>query len=255
MEWFARDFDHPLYFEIYRDKEREALEEGPALAALLALPEGSLVLDLPCGWGRLRPALERRGYRVIGGDLSPLNLQRHRTEFPGALVRMDLRSLPFSSVCADGVLCAYTSWGYFPSEEENLRQLKEFTRVLKPGGVLLLDLAGRRAIERNLSRTGNGWYPTQEGYRERVRWSPDGRRVLVERLLEGERFRHDIWLPEDSEVRCFLDSAGLELDRAFGGLDGRAWSEGAERWIYLARRPDRGGRTWLGPLAGAGVDR
>ena len=46
MEWFARDFDHPLYFDIYRDKELEAENEGPALVSLLGLPPASRVLDL-----------------------------------------------------------------------------------------------------------------------------------------------------------------------------------------------------------------
>lgn len=239
MDWFARDFDHPLYFEIYRNKEQEAFEEGPALASLLGLPEGSLVLDLPCGWGRLQPALEQHGYRVIGGDLSALNLQRHRTEFPGTVTRLDFRSLPFIDSCADGVFCAYTSWGYFATDEENLRQLQEFARVLRPGGVILLDLAGRRVIEQNAASVGNSWYRAQEGYRERIRWSQDGRRILAERIMEGERFRHDIWIPEDHEVRSFLDAAGFDLDRACGGLDGRPWEAGAERWIYRAIRPSR----------------
>lgn len=238
MDWFVRDFDHPLYFEIYKDKEQEAFEEGPALAALLALPEGSLVLDLPCGWGRLQPALEHKGYRVVGGDLSPLNLQRHCVEFPGTLARLDFRSLPFKNACADGVFCAYTSWGYFATDQENLKQLQEFARVLRPDGVLLLDLTGRGEVEHNAAAVGSGWYLAEEGYRERVRWSSDGRRILAERILAGERFRHDIWLPEDHEVRAFLQAAGFDLERAFGGLDGRPWEAGVERWIYRAiRRP------------------
>jgi SAM-dependent methyltransferase len=236
MDWFVRDFDHPLYFDIYRSKEQEADEEGPALAELLGLPAGSLVLDLPCGWGRLRPALEGKGHRVIGGDLSPLNLDRHGREFPGTRIRLDLRALPFRSRSADGVFCAYTSWGYFATDGENLRQLQEFARVLRPGGVLLLDLAGRSALERNVAATGRGWYWTTEGYRERVRWSPDRRRILAERSLEGERFRHDIWVPQDTEVRTFLDAAGFDLEQAFGGLDGSPWEAAAERWIYRALR-------------------
>ena len=234
MEWFARDFDHPLYFRIYRDKEAEAAHEGPALANLLSLPPGSLVLDLPCGWGRLRPALEARGLRVIGGDLSARNLARHALEQPAPLVRLDLRALPFRNACSEGVFCAFTSWGYFATEAENLTQLCEFARVLKPRGVLLLDLTGRDYLREATERAGAAWFPTRDGYRERVRWSPDQRRIWTDRILEGERFRHDIWIPTGDEVLEFLGRAGFGLDQAFGGLDGSPWRPEAERWIFRA---------------------
>lgn len=234
MEWFTRDFDHPLYFQIYRSKEQEASEEGPALAALLGLPAGSLVLDLPCGWGRLQPALEEHGLTIISGDLSPLNLARHAHEYPGSLVRLDLRDLPFLDGCADGVFCAFTSWGYFATDGENLRQLTEFTRVLRQGGVLLLDLVGRLALEKNVEDAGSAWFRAEEGYRERVRWSSDRRRILTDRIMEGERFRHDIWIPTLDEVMDFLHRAGLGLDQAFGDLEGAPFRPEAERWIFRA---------------------
>ena len=234
MHWFERDFDHPSYFEIYEDKAREAAQEGPGLAALLALAPGSLVLDLPCGWGRLRPSLAARDYRVVGGDLSPMNLRRHALEFPGPLVRMDLRSLPFRTGCADGVLCAYTSWGYFASDEENQRQLEEFVRVLRPGGVLLLDLAGRDFFLRALASIQVEWYDVDGLYQERVRLSPDRRRFLTDRIIRGERFQHDIWIPTDAEARQALQAAGLDLDQAFGSLEGAPWAPYAERWLYRA---------------------
>lgn len=234
MEWFARDFDHPLYFQIYRSKEREAHEEGPALAALLGLPPGSLVLDLPCGWGRLQPALEAEGLRIVGGDLSALNLARHGAEYPAPLARLDLRALPFRTACADGVFCAFTSWGYFATDAENLRQLAEFARVLKPGGVLLLDLVGRNFLEKAVEGAGSAWFRAEEGYRERVRWSPDRRRILTDRIVEGERFRHDIWIPTPHETQDFLDRAGFSVDQVFGDLQGGPFRPGSERWIYRA---------------------
>lgn len=242
MEWFARDFDRAEYFEIYRDKEAEAAAEGPALAGYLGLPQGARVLDLPCGWGRLRPHLLERGYAVLGGDLSALNLRRHRAEFPGPVARLDLRALPFRDRCADGVLCAYTSWGYFATQAENQRQLDEFARVLRPGGVLLLDLAGRGFTETAIGFVEGCWFDIDaEGvrYRERVRWGPGRARVRTERVCRGRRFGHDIWIPTDAEVRAALAAAGLELDRAWGGMAGEAWAPQAERWIYRAVKPGR----------------
>jgi SAM-dependent methyltransferase len=235
MDWFLRDFDHPAYFTIYADKAADAAVEGPALAALLDLPPGSRVLDLPCGWGRLNPSLLTRGLQVIGGDRSPLNLKRHQADHPAPLVRLDFRALPFRPSCADGVFCAFTSWGYFATEEENHRQLTEFARVLRHGGALLLDLAGRSFLQSSLAEVEGDWveFPG-DGYQERVRWSPDGRRVLTERLCLGETFCHDIWIPADPEVRACLNQAGFEVTQAYGGLDGRPWAEASERWIYRA---------------------
>ena len=232
MEWFTRDFDHPAYFDIYREKESEAATEGPGLARLLGLPAGSRVLDLPCGWGRLNPALAALGYQVTGGDLSLMNLQRLGRDFPGPAVRMDLRQLPFRTGCADGVLCAYTSWGYFATDWENQRQLEEFARVLRPGGVLLLDLAGRNFYWQALSFVPNHWYDVEGRYRERVRASPDGRRMITDRICAGQRFQHDIWIPTDEEIREALGAAGLRVEEAYGDVDGAPWQWASERWIY-----------------------
>jgi len=235
MEWFIRDFDHPAYFTIYADKAKDAAQEGPALATLLDLPAGSRVLDLPCGWGRLNPYLRAKQLAVIGGDLSPLNLTKHRAIHPIPLVRLDFRALPFRADCADGVFCAFTSWGYFATYEENLRQLTEFARVTRRGGVLLLDLAGRSFLEAALAEVDGEWLAFyDEGYEERARWGPDGRRILTERLCQGEAFCHDIWIPTNAEIRSSLNLAGFEVAQAYGGLDGRPWQEDAERWIYRA---------------------
>ncbi|HEX9082202.1 MAG TPA: class I SAM-dependent methyltransferase, partial [Holophagaceae bacterium] len=215
-DWFVRDFDHPAYFDIYADKAEDAEVEGPALAALLDLPPGSRVLDLPCGWGRLQPFLAARGLRTVGGDLSPLNLHRHAQEHPGALVRLDLRALPFRAACVEGVFCAFTSWGYFATEAENRRQIEEFGRVLKPGGRLLLDLVGRERLLESTARAGDRWrdFPWL-GYAERVRWTRDLRRIRTERRWQGQTFRHDIWIPEDEEVRDALSAAGFGPVTAF----------------------------------------
>jgi SAM-dependent methyltransferase len=235
MDWFAWDFDHPAYFQIYADKDAEADQEGPALARLLGLPPNSLVLDLPCGWGRLHPHLLDKAFRIVGGDLSSLNLQRHQAEHPADLVRLDLRALPFQKGVADGVFCAFTSWGYFATDEENLKQLTEFAHVLRPGGILLLDLAGRNSLLESMREVEGYWldFP-QDGYQERATWSQDGRRIFTERTCRGVEFRHDIWIPEAEEILQALGASGFHDIQAFGGLDGRPWDPQADRWIYRA---------------------
>jgi SAM-dependent methyltransferase len=242
MEWFERDFDSPEYFEIYADKEAEAALEGPGLAGYLDAPPQSLVLDVPCGWGRLHPYWLRRGWRHVGGDLSPRNLARHAKEHPSCLVRLDMRRLPFREAAADAVMCAFTSWGYFATAEENLRQLREYARVLKPGAPLLLDLAGRGMLVRSVRLVEGHWFDLEGvNCKERVCWTLDGKRILTDRIMNGRRFRHDIWIPTPEEIEAALQDAGFEIDARWGGLNGEPWSEMAERWVYRAVKRRNGG--------------
>ena len=241
VDWFAWDFDHPEYFEIYASKERDAPEEGPALAGYLGVAPGSLVLDLPCGWGRLHPFWRQAGWRHVGGDLSAMSLAVHAQRHPSHLVRLDLRRLPFKDCIADAVMCAFTSWGYFLDEADNLRQLKEYARVLKPGAPLLLDLVGRRDLEKAAALAIGFWYDVEDGdYKERVRWSRDKKRIITDRIRNGHRFQHNIWIPTDDEVRTALAQAGFEVEKRWGGLGGEPWAEMAERWIYRALRVNVG---------------
>ena len=235
MDWFAFDFNHPEYFEIYAHKEKEAEDEGPALATYLNVPPGSLVLDLPCGWGRLHPYWHRAGWRHVGGDLSPMNLAIHADKHPSDLVRLDLRRLPFKDSIADAVMCAFTSWGYFLDEEDNLQQLREFARVLKPGAALLLDLAGRHHLEKSVGALEGRWYTIEDGnFQERACFSLDRKRITTDRIRNGHRFRHNIWIPNDEEVRGALARASFEVDRCWGGLAGEQRERMSERWVYRA---------------------
>jgi ubiquinone/menaquinone biosynthesis C-methylase UbiE len=75
-----------------------------------ALPPGSLVLDVPCGTGRIDGCLLRRSFRVVAADISTAMLtvarrklrpQRSGLEF----VRADANRLPLRSQSVQAVLC------------------------------------------------------------------------------------------------------------------------------------------------------
>lgn len=63
------------------------------------------ILDAPCGTGRLRGVLERRGMRYVGIDASPVMLGEARQGSPSALCLATVDRLPFRDDSFDVVIC------------------------------------------------------------------------------------------------------------------------------------------------------
>ena len=108
----------------------------------LNLPHGSLVLDAGCGEGHTAMRLaERFGLQVEGIDLLDFNIargrqliQRRRSTSRVRLQVGDYTDLPFADETFDGI---YTIEALVHAPEPQ-GALKEFLRVLKPGGKLVL---------------------------------------------------------------------------------------------------------------------
>jgi demethylmenaquinone methyltransferase/2-methoxy-6-polyprenyl-1,4-benzoquinol methylase len=98
--------------------------------AALALPAGALILDLACGTGDLSRLALRRGYRVVGTDLSAGMLGANGTATP--LVEADGSALPFADGAFDGLVCGYALRNF----TDLGATLAESARVLRPGGRL-----------------------------------------------------------------------------------------------------------------------
>jgi SAM-dependent methyltransferase len=105
-----------------------------SFAALL--PPRASVLELGCGPGRDVAAMQERGLKVVGLDLSFGLLCQAPTITQGSLVQADMRSLPFPSHQFDGVwLCA--SLLHIPKEQAR-GVLAGARRVMGLGSVLYL---------------------------------------------------------------------------------------------------------------------
>ena len=153
-DWYRELFDerYLLFFEDVVQRGAAA-EEIDFIDHALALPEGSRILDLGCGFGRHAIPMAERGYRVTGLDLSPrmLDVARRLAEqlhVSVDWVERDLRDLselgPF-----EGCVCLYTAFGYF-SDQENLGVLSAVRDVLARDGRL------RRCLARGGWPTGRG---------------------------------------------------------------------------------------------------
>jgi SAM-dependent methyltransferase len=112
----------------------------------LSIERGGTVLDLACGTGRHAVELSRRGYEVVGFDLSLAMLARAGDEAQDREAKLnfiqgDMREMTFEEQF-DGVYCWNTSFGYF-EEEKNAQVIDRIHRALKSEGLLLLDVVNR----------------------------------------------------------------------------------------------------------------
>lgn len=101
------------------------------------LPDRARVLDLGCGPGFDSARLARRGWHVIGVDVSWEMLRIARRESNAELVQADVRCLPFASGF-DGAL-AVASFVHIPRSAWPAL-LAQTARLLKPGGWLYLSV-------------------------------------------------------------------------------------------------------------------
>lgn len=109
-----------------------------AAEAIGRLPDGSAVLDIPCGGGvALRGARPGQDLRYVAADIAPAMLERTRAEAERRGVEVELReadagALPFGDATFD-LAVSFTGLHCFPDPE---RAVHELARVLKPGAGL-----------------------------------------------------------------------------------------------------------------------
>jgi 2-polyprenyl-6-hydroxyphenyl methylase/3-demethylubiquinone-9 3-methyltransferase len=121
-----------------------------ARAALVppASVSGAVLVDLGCGAGLLAPHLRGKGYRHIGVDVSRSALAQALAHGVTA-VAGNVLALPLADGCADVV-----SAGEILEHVPDLAgAVAEACRVLRPGGLLVLDTLAATALARFLAVT------------------------------------------------------------------------------------------------------
>ena len=118
----------------------------------LALPKGSVILDLACGTGDLCRDLQSAGFAPIGIDFSAGMLANAKTTAP--LVRGDALRLPIPSATVDGITCGFALrnfTGLEPFFAEAYKYLPASTAYLpEPEAILAM---ARAAGFKDLKRT------------------------------------------------------------------------------------------------------
>lgn len=133
----TREFTHPL--------DRERLTRH--------LPRDAVILDYGCGQGRLAGELIELGYvNVLGIDSSTEMIRIARERVPDAgFAENHGERLPCGDASIDAVLM-FAVLTCIPSDDAQKNLLREFKRILRPGGLLLISDYPLQTDERNLRR-------------------------------------------------------------------------------------------------------
>ncbi len=110
------------------------------------------ILDLCGGQGRHAQELFLRGFeKALVYDYSNYLVNYGKEKCGGNIcfLRGDARNVGVKDGSFDLVTIMGNSFGYFPEDDENLKILEEAMRVLKGGGIVLLDVIDRDYIEKN----------------------------------------------------------------------------------------------------------
>lgn len=106
--------------------------EQSAVLELLTPVSGRTVLDAGCGTGRYTRLLSALGARVYGADVSPAMLARARGR-QLALVRADMRALPFATASCDVVVSGLA----LPDIPQLDVVVGEWARVIRHRGIVV----------------------------------------------------------------------------------------------------------------------
>ncbi|MFJ9643553.1 class I SAM-dependent methyltransferase [Streptomyces sp. NPDC101206] len=129
---------YELGVDMYEAATKDMVPDTELDRFLALLPDrAGPVLDAGCAFGRDTALLAGRAVEATGIDLSGALLARARELHPGIEFRqMDVRSLDFPPGAFAGVWCQATLLHL--KDEDVLAALREFSRVLRPGGALFV---------------------------------------------------------------------------------------------------------------------
>lgn len=245
-EWFEDEsFWAELYGFMFSDQRfREARAQADRIVELVRF-EGTAILDLCCGPGRISIPMAQKGYAVTGVDLSAFLLEKARQRARGAglhieYIQEDMRRFKRPE-SFDLALSMFTSFGYFEDKAEDAAVLKNIYDSLKSGGSCLIDVVGKELLA-GIYRPSHA-HELEDGsiLLERHQIFDDWTRIRNEWILiRGERaktfrFHHTVY--SGQELRDLMERVGFRV-QLYGDLSGGPYGTEAERLIAVGWKPE-----------------
>jgi ubiquinone/menaquinone biosynthesis C-methylase UbiE len=244
-EWWESAFDaHYLleYGPLFTPEGDR--RETARLIELLGLPAGARILDVPSGQGRHAHLLAEAGFDVDGLDYSEALLSVARKRGVGSTLRYtkgDMRKMPARWTARfDAVLNLFTSFGFFRHPRDDARVIGEFSRVLKPGGILIWHGGSRDGVMARF--LAKDWWTASDGTlfaQEREFDALSGVLTVHSTWRRGSRngFReHKLRLYTATRLSELCAAAGLVVEQAYDGFEDRPLRRTSSEMLLVARK-------------------
>ncbi len=242
-EWFGEWFDSPYYHILYKDRDYvEAQKFISVLADKLAFAPDAKIMDLACGKGRHSIFLNKKGYHVVGLDLSAQNIEAARQSANSSLQFYihDMRNVfEQGKGSFDFILNLFTSFGYFAQEDENKQAICRAAEGLKKGGKFVLDFL-------NPEKVIQGLVPKERKTVENIDFS------ITRALSDDGYIVKDIWFEDENRPFHFqervkairkedfiqyFEAAGLTVEAVYGDYQLNDYDERiSDRMIFVAKK-------------------
>jgi len=199
-EWFKDWFSSKEYLEVYshrNSKDAELLLE--LILKNIDVKPNAKILDAACGAGRHSISLAKKGYNVVGFDLSSTLLKiasenANKLNLKINFINSDIRQFT-SETKFDLIINLFTSFGYFETNKENFAFPTNAIDILSDGGCFVLDFLNKNYVKRTL-------VPKSE---KRI-----GNKIIIEkRKIENGRVVKEITIKEGNKQAEFIESVKL----------------------------------------------
>lgn len=168
---------------------------GPLIAIKISkYCKNKMVLDLGCGGGTYTELISKYTNRVLGIDISQVMLNYAKNKHPILnLILADAHHIPLKTCSIDTVVCI----GIF----EYVKQapvLKEIDRVLKQGGICIMQIPNKYSAARILSKLfckifGKEYFAKEPSYGEMLRLlRQNGFKVVKFKMDDGLVYLPDL---------------------------------------------------------------
>jgi len=239
-EWFETWFDTTYYHTLYKHRDnREAEKFISNLLHSLKLPEGSECLDLACGKGRHSLFLNKKNLNVTGLDLSVNSIESAKS-MENDTLKFDVHDMReiYQDKKFNAIFNLFTSFGYFDSNQDNLKVLFSVRKMLRDNGVLVIDFMNAKKTVANLVESEQ---KEIDGIEFKLKRSFDGEHIHKNIQFKNDKrdfsFNERVQALTKEDFESLLDESGFKIEKLYGDFDLNPFDEDkSNRLIIIAKK-------------------